>query len=198
VRFRTSGTLPPAAEGSESPYDTDARYRHKRDTPWTGSMVHLSATCEPAMPHLLMHVHTTLATVHEAQCTASIQQALVDKDLPPSEHLVDAAYIDAALLVTSDEEHGIELRGPTRPNVSWQSHVEGGYTVEHFEVDWAHQQVRCPQGKTSKSWAERVDHTGSPYIQVRFRQQDCGACGARAFCTRAPQAPRSLKLHPQA
>jgi transposase len=198
VRFRTSGTLPPAAESIESPYDADARYRHKRDTQWTGYLVHLSETCEPAAPHLLTHVHTTPATVHEAQCTAVIQQALVDKDLPPSEHLVDAAYIDAVLLVISDEAHGIVLRGPTRPNVSWQSHVEGGYTVEHFEVDWARQQVRCPQGKTSGSWAERVDHTGGPYIQVRFRQQDCGACGVRACCTRAPQAPRSLKLHPQA
>ena len=67
-------------------------------------MVHLSETCEPTAPHLLTHVQTTPATVHEAQCTAAIQQALVDKDLPPSEHLVDAAYIDAALLVTSDED----------------------------------------------------------------------------------------------
>jgi transposase len=198
VRFKTSGTLPPAAGSIESPYDADARYRHKRDTQWTGYMVHLSETCEPTAPHLLTHVQTTPATVHEAQCTASIQQALVDKDLPPSEHLVDAAYIDASLLVTIHGEHGIVLRGPTRPNVSWQSHAEGGYTVEDFAVDWAHQQVRCPQGKASGSWAERVDHTGSPYIQVRFRHQDCGVCGARACCTRATQAPRSLKLHPQA
>jgi transposase len=114
VRFKTSDTLPPAAESIESPYDADARYRHKRDTQWTGYMVHLSETCEPTAPHLLTHVQTTPATVHEAQCTASIQQALVDKDLPPSEHLVDAAYIDAALLVTSHVEHGIVLRGPAR------------------------------------------------------------------------------------
>src|SRR5262252_5580533 len=32
VRFRASRELPPAAEGIESPYDADARYRHKRDT----------------------------------------------------------------------------------------------------------------------------------------------------------------------
>jgi hypothetical protein len=31
---------------------------------------------------------TTAATVHEAQCTAPIQQALVQKDLAPAEHLV--------------------------------------------------------------------------------------------------------------
>jgi transposase len=198
VRFKTNGTLPPAAEGIESPYDADARYRHKRDTQWTGYLVHISETCELTAPHLVTHVQTTPATVHEAQCTEPIQQALVAKDLPPSEHLVDAAYIDAALLVTSREAHGIMLRGPTRPNSSWQSQADGGYTVEHFSIDWARQQVHCPQGKTSGSWAARVDHTGGPYIQVRFRQQDCRACKVRAFCTRATRAPRSLKLHPQA
>ena len=32
VRFKASRELPPAAEGLESPYDVEARYRHKRDT----------------------------------------------------------------------------------------------------------------------------------------------------------------------
>jgi hypothetical protein len=126
VRFTASRDLPRAAEGVESPYDTAARYRHKRDTQWTGYMVHVSETCEPVAPHLITQVHTTAATVHEAQCTAPIQQALVEKDLPPSEHLVDAAYIDAELLVQSCDEHGITLRGPTRPSPGWQAQVEGG------------------------------------------------------------------------
>jgi transposase len=93
--FKASRDLLPAAEGIESPYDVEARYRHKRDTQWTGYMVHVSATCEPTTPHLLTHVHTTPATVHEAQCTEPIQQALVDKDVPPGEHLVDAASISS-------------------------------------------------------------------------------------------------------
>jgi hypothetical protein len=76
VRFRPNRDLPPAAEGIESPDDTEARYRHKRDTQWTGYMVHVSETCEPTAPHLLTHVHTTTAAVHEARCTAPIQQAL--------------------------------------------------------------------------------------------------------------------------
>jgi transposase len=197
VRFRPSRDLPPAAEGIESPYDTDARYRHKRDTQWTGYMVHVSETCEPTMPHLLTHVHTTTAAVHEAQCTAPIQQALVEKDLPPSEHLVDAAYIDAELLVSSHEDCGITLRGPARPNPNWQTKVAGAYTLADFAVDWEHQQVHCPQGKAAASWAARVDTTGRSYIQVRFRQQDCRACDARALCTQATQAARSLTLHPQ-
>jgi len=129
VRFKASRELPPAAEGIESPYDVEARYRHKRDTAWTGYMVHVSETCEPIAPHLLTHVHTTPATVHEAQCTAPIQQALIDKDVPPQEHLVDAAYISSELLVHSRDEQGIALRGPTRPSQGWQTQVEGAHTL---------------------------------------------------------------------
>ena len=47
VRFKTNRELPKASEGIESPYDTEARYRHKRDTQWTGYMIHVSETCEP-------------------------------------------------------------------------------------------------------------------------------------------------------
>jgi transposase len=197
VRFKPNRELPRAAEGVESPYDTEARYRHKRDTQWTGYMVHVSETCEPTAPHVLTHVHTTTAAVHEARCTAPIQQALVEKDLPPSEHLVDAAYIDAELLVSSQEDYGITLRGPARPNPNWQAKVEGAYLLADFAVDWERQQVHCPQGKAAASWAERVD-TGRAYIQVRFHQQDCRACGMRALCTQATQAARTLTLHAQA
>jgi transposase len=198
VRFKANRELPPAAESIESPYDADARYRHKRDTSWTGYMVHVSETCEPTAPHLLTHVHTTPATVHEAQCTTPIQQALLDKELPPREHFVDAAYISAALLVHSRDEQGITLRGPTRPSQGWQMQVAGAYTFEQFTVDWEQQQVRCPQGKASVSWAERVGPADHPFIQVRFSTQDCGTCAQRALCTHAkPPQARTLKLHPR-
>ena len=198
VRFKASRELPPAAEGIESPYDADARYRHKRDTSWTGYMVHVSETCEPTAPHLLTHVHTTAATVHEAQCTTPIQQALMDKGLPPREHFVDAAYVSAELLVQSRDEQGITLRGPTRPSQGWQRQVAGAYTIEHFTVDWERQQVCCPQGKWAASWHERVAQDGSPYIVAAFRRQDCHACPARPLCTQAQQQGRQLRLPPQA
>ena len=197
VRFKTNRELPPAAEGIESPYDADARYRHKRDTQWTGYMVHVSETCEPTAPHLLTHVHTTPATVHEAQCTLPIQQALIEKDLPPHEHLVDAAYISAELLVDSCDDHGIILRGPTRPTQGWQMQVAGAYTIEQFTVDWERQQVGCPQGKWATSWHERVEQDGTPYIIASFSRQDCHACPARPLCTQAQQQGRRLRLPPQ-
>jgi transposase len=198
VRFKTNRELPPAAEGIESPYDADARYRHKRDTSWTGYMVHISEMCEPTAPHLLTHVHTTPATVHEAQCTLPIQQALIEKDLPPREHLVDAAYISAPLLVDSCDDHGIILRGPTRPTQGWQRQVAGAYTIEQFTVDWERQQVGCPQGKWATSWHERVEPDGTPYIIASFSRQDCHACPARPLCTQAQQQGRRVRLPPQA
>ena len=198
VRFKTNRELPPATEGIESPYDADARYRHKRDTSWTGYMVHVSETCESTAPHLLTHVHTTAATVHEAQCTTPIQQALIEKELPPREHFVDAAYVSAELLVHSRDEQGITLRGPTRPSQGWQMQVAGAYTIEQFTVDWERQQVCCPQGKWAASWHARVGQDGSPYIVAAFRRQDCHACPARPLCTQAQQQGRQLRLPPQA
>jgi len=88
-------------------------------------MVHVNETCAPTHPPLVTHVPTTSAAVHEASCPEDIHQALVAKDLTPTEHLVDGASMDAALLLTSQQAHGITLRGPTRPIQGWQTHVEG-------------------------------------------------------------------------
>ena len=140
----------------------------------------------------------TTAAVHEAPCTAAIHQALVECGLLPGEHLVDAAYVDAALLVRSREELGIDLLGPPRPNPTWQTKVAGGYSIDRFELDWEQEQVRCPQGKRSSAWSPQRDQAGMPYISVVFRRADCGACPARPLCTRAKHQARHLKLQPRA
>src|SRR5262252_6219545 len=197
VRFKSPQELPPATEGIESPYDAEARYRHKRDTQWTGYMVHVSETCEPTAPHLLTHVHTTPATVHEAQCTEPIQQALIEKGVPPQEHLIDAAYISSELLVHSRDDQGIVLRGPTRPSQGWQTQVDGAYTIDQFAVDWDQQQVRCPQGHLSVAWWEHGDGQDSRPIIVAFDKPTCGACPVRPCCTRAKHTGRRLRLPPQ-
>jgi transposase len=198
VRFKSNKELPRAAEGLESPDAPDARYRNKRATQGTGSMIHVSEPCEPPAPHVLTHVHTTPATVHEAPCTTPIQQALVDTDMPPREHLVDAAYSAAEVLVDSREEHGIIWRGPTRPSPGWQAQVEGAYTINQFTVDWDRQGVTCPQGKCSAMWAAPVDRQRDrPGILVAFRTQDWTACVARSRCTRAESTGRRLHLPPQ-
>jgi transposase len=197
VRFRPKGELS-AGEGIESPYDPEARFRRRGGLSWVGYVVHLTETCEDDTVDLLTHVMTTVATVHEAECTAAIHRALAAKGLPPGEHLVDSAYVDAELLVRSREELGIALIGPGRPDPTWQTRVEGGFTAERFEVDWGRKQARCPQGRLSAGWSERAEGTGRPYVRVSFRQADCGACPARVMCTRQRRQPRHLRLPPRA
>ena len=197
VRFRPKGELP-AAGKVESPYDTEARFRRRGGVSWVGYVVHLSETCEDDAVRLITHAMTTTATVHEARCTAEIHEALAGKGLPPGEHLVDSAYVDAELLVRSREELGIALIGPGRPDPAWQTRVEGGFTAERFEVDWGRKQARCPQGRLSAGWSERTEGSGRPYVRVSFRQADCGACPARVMCTRQRHQPRHLRLPPRA
>ena len=197
IRFKTDRELPKAAGALESPYDVEARYRHKRDTQWTGYMVHVTETCESDEPHLLTHVHTTSAAVHEARCTADIGQALVAKALTPEELFVDSAYVSAELLVKSREAYGIALRGPTRPNLSWQKRTAGAYELNDFAIDWERRQVRCPQGKTSVTWSESTTNE-HPTIHVGFSRRDCEACVSRPLCTRAkPPRARTMGFAPQ-
>jgi hypothetical protein len=198
VRFKTDRELPKASEGIESPYDAEARYRHKRDTQWTGYMAHVSETCEPTEPSLLTHVHTTAATVHEALCTADIHHGLSEKGLLPTTHLVDAAYVSAELIVRSRDTHGVELKGPTRHNASWQSQIEDGYTADQFIVDWDRKVAYCPQGQCATSWTEQVNRKSNRAgIIVTFRKEVCDSCIAQERCTRAKNTGRRLHLSPQ-
>ena len=199
VRFKSNRELAKAPPGLESPYDPEARYRYRSGKSWVGYIVHVSETCDEDTPHLITHVATTAANVHEAQCTEKIQQALVEKELPPDLHLVDSAYMDAALLVSSKQDQGITLVGPTRPDPSWQSKVEGGYDRYQFEIDWERKQVTCPQGKHNMAWRELTDRkTDEPYHLIKFNRKDCSPCKARSLCTRSPKAERRMRLQPRA
>jgi transposase len=88
VRLRGKDDPPPSAPAIETPYDPQARFRTRSGISWTGYIVHLSESCEDDAVHLLTHVLTTTAAVHEARCTAAIHQALAGKGLVPGEHLV--------------------------------------------------------------------------------------------------------------
>ena len=192
--LRAEGELPPAVEAIESPYDPEARYRTKRSEHWTGYMAVLTETCDEDLPHLITHVATATAAVHEVNFTASIQEALVGLGLPPGEHLVDAGFVTAELLVSSREERDIRLVGPPRKDASWQNRTEGAYGVESFAIDWEGQRVRCPQGQLSASWKQYTEPGRPPYVSVRFGASDCRACPVRSSCTRAAKQGRALRL----
>jgi hypothetical protein len=38
-----------------------------------------------------------------------------------------------------------------RPIPAWQTKLEGGHTIDRFEVDWEQERVRCPQGRLSSA-----------------------------------------------
>ena len=121
-----------SSEGSsraESPYDPEARYRKQ----WTGYMVHLSETCDDGQPRLVTHALTTPADVHEAECAAGIHEALAQKGLAPSVHLTDSAYVGAGHLAEAEDEHGIQMVGPTRKDPSWQARINAreGMAIAH-------------------------------------------------------------------
>ena len=171
----------------ESPYDPDARFRSKAGRSWTGYMVHLTETCDEEMPRLVVNTDTTAANVHEAPRTAPIHDALAAKGLAPSEHLVDSAYVSADHLITARTRHRIDLVGPGRRNLSWQSRSGGeAFALEDFALDWDRKVARCPEGKESASWTNCAKHRGpGNLIHVQFRAADCRACSSRARCTRS-------------
>lgn len=197
VRWRKAADLPPVSIGFDSPYDTDARYRSKRSTTWTGYKVHVTETCDTDAPHLIVHVETTPAPVTDSDLTAPIQQAQVDKGLAPATHLADAGYVDADLLVTSQTQHGIELLGPVRPDVSWPAKAGQGFDLAAFVVDWESKKVICPTGQTSVDWTPARDHWGNDTIHVGFHRPTCDACSSRPLCARAKTDPREITLRPR-
>jgi len=193
VRLREEGNLPPAERLIISPYDVEARYCRRRQTTWTGYVVHLSERCEEDGPHLITNVETTPATTPDGQMTATIHTHLAEKGLLPREHVVDADE-----LVNSQSQHAIELLGPVPADTSWQSTANQGFAAACFAVDWESETVTCPQGQVSQRWRLRQDRHGNDVIHVWFARQDCRACPCREPCTRSRDKPRSLKLKPRA
>ena len=56
IRLRTAQDLPPGALRIRSPYDVEARRSRKNSLSWTGYKVHVSESCDEAMPRLITHV----------------------------------------------------------------------------------------------------------------------------------------------
>ena len=197
IHLRNKDDLPPAHRTLRSPYDHEAHYGHKRDLSWFGYKVHFTETADENLPHLITHVMTTDATLTDMEQVEDIHQALEPRDLLPATHLVDAGYIDAHLLLTTEHRYHIDLVGPVSQNNQWQV-KKGGYDASQFQVDWQRKQALCPRGKLSAKWTPGTDQYGHPNVDVRFGLHDCRVCPARSLCTRSATAPRHLTLRQQA
>ena len=193
--------LPPGRHALISPYDLEARYSQKRGTGWGGYKVHFSETChEPGPdgaregPNLLTTVATTQATVPDVAMTEPIHDMLDAGGLAPAEHVVDAGYTSADILLAA-RARGITLVGPLLADNSPQAR-SGGYTAEAFTIDWDNQQASCPQGATSASWSPCTQR-GTEAIVVRFNAGTCAPCPVRGRCTTSKSDGRQLTLRPR-
>jgi transposase len=183
-------------------YDPEARTGQKGGTIWLGYKVHLTETCaqersEDAqvkfLPQLITDVETTLANVQDVEITQVIAEDLAQHHLLPDEQIVDTGYVDADLLLSSQQIYCIRLIGPVLSDNSWQAKADKGFDLAHFQIDWHNQQATCPQGQTSSSF-----RVAGERIEVVFASQVCACCPVRSQCTQSQTTGRVLHLHPQA
>lgn len=120
--------------------------------------------------------------------TAIIQENLAQRGLLPDEQIVDTGYVDAELLVSSQQNYGIRLLGPVLADNSWQAKADQGFDVGSFHLDWQAQQATCPQGQTSSRWGQAGERT-----EVVFARETCAACPVHSDCTKSSTTGRVLQ-----
>lgn len=197
LQVRNDDNQPPGALRLHSPYDEDVRYSAKRERGWVGYKIHLSETSGTNEVHLITQVSTTLATESDMHALEKIHRTLEQKELLPTEHLVDAGYVDAESLVSSRRDFDVSLCSPVREKVSWQAKAGQGFDLASFQIDWEKQVAICPNGQTSAEWRSRQQGDRKPVIQVRFSLTVCRACTVRSQCTKATTSGRAIAFLPR-
>jgi transposase len=192
--------VPPATLFISSPYDVDAHYGKKRSTLWVGYKVHLTETCDDDLPRLITNVATSSAPTADGDLTPTIYQALATQDLLPARHVVDTGYLDAALLVSSKQEFGVDLYGPTRLDYRWQAREGQGFDASAFVVDWEAKTALCPEGRTSISWSPAIDRRDNAVVKIKFSTKDCRCCASCPHCfhSQAKYPRRMITIRPEA
>jgi transposase len=196
LQWRQAVDLPPANLLIISPYDGEARFSKKRETEWPGYKVHLTESCDENLPHLIVNVETTSATITDYEMTSEIHTHLAERDLLPAEHLLDNGYMSADNLVDS-QKRGVDLIGPVSQDPSWQAQAGEGFDSAAFSIDWEKKQALCPQGHPSRKWIVLQQKNTTVY-NFSFHKQDCRSCPVRAKGTRSAALSRTLTIQPQA
>lgn len=197
ARWRDTDNLPPASGYLNSPYEPEARYSKKRGLTWLGYKVHITETCDEALPHVITHVETTAATLGDNDALPAIHETLAQVQLLPSTHLVDTGYVEAKRLVESRDAYGIDLFGPTPGNRWWQSQQGQGFDLAGFQIDWEAKRARCPEGQWSSSWRPGIDHRGNEVVNIVFAKADCRQCPSLSQCTTAAAQRRTINVRAQ-
>ena len=156
--------------------------------------VHVTESCDEDGPHLVTDVQTTPAPISDFDMIPPIQAALGQRDLLPHEQLLDAGYVTAAHMISSQADYGIDLVGPIALDNSWQAQAATGFGTADFRIEWSAQTAWCPQGCQSVLWMARQDRNGHEVIHIKFAAKDCLGCPVRSQCTHAVKEPRSIMI----
>jgi transposase len=199
THWRAADDIPPSSRFISSPYDLAAHLGKKGSTCRVGYKVAFTETCEDDAPNLITHVETVAAPTADGEATPQVHADLRAQGRLPAVHLVDTGFLDAELIVTSRRDHGVNLLGPTRPDLKRQAKEGTGFDAQRFAIDWERERATCPAGKTSIDWTPAVDKRANRVITVKSSSTDCRACASRDRCVRSTKkyARRAITIRPK-
>ena len=168
----TQGT---ATDRVISTIDPESRHAHKTSHSYRdGYKAHIAVEPDTG---LVTGYDLTAGNTGDAEAAAG----LVDTEPAGTEVLGDSAYGSGELRhhLNKTRKTAVIKPPPLRPA------VEGGHTIDDFDIDFDASTVTCPAGVTVHITAARAARFGA----------NCATCGLRSLCTTAKDG-RVLVLHP--
>jgi IS5 family transposase len=157
-----------------STVDPESRHVHKTQHSYRdGYKAHLAAEPETG---LITATGLTAGNIGDAEAAPD----LISQEPAGTEVLGDCAYgaREFRQHLADKEMTAVIKPGPLRPA------VEGGYSLDDFEIDEDHKTITCPAGVTVKINSHR---------RARFGK-NCATCPLRRNCTKS-KAGRTIVLH---
>jgi IS5 family transposase len=157
-----------------STVDPESRHAHKTQHSYRdGYKAHLAAEPETG---IITATDLTAGNTGDAEAAPG----LIEDEPEGTVVLADSAYGSGEMRKHLQEKGFTAVIKPT----SLRPAVEGGYTLDDFEIDEEHKTITCPEGVTVKITEKR---------RARFGK-NCLGCPSRKRCTKA-KAGKTIVLH---
>jgi len=202
-RVRLRATTVDCTELVVTPHDPGVRIGQKRGHVWWGDQVHVTETIAapvaaddgaataPGDPadrvRFITDVTTSPAPSGDGEALAEIRGHLTERELLPTEQVVDSGYVSGKHLAASAQA-GVDLLGPPLEDTS-----PNGFKLPDFQIDRAAERAVCPAGQVATKWAARTERDESRSLHIQFPARVCATCPLRPQCTTSASG-RSLSL----